>query len=114
MHVSDVLSSDRFPRASKYHPDWILSGVSGGAPCLQLTEWLVEAMPLKAGMRVLDLGCGRAQSSIFLRREFGVQVWAADLWFDPSENFRRIEDAGVADGVFPIRADARCLPFAAE
>jgi hypothetical protein len=30
---------------------------------------------------VLDLGCGRASSSIFLRREFGVQVWAADLWF---------------------------------
>ena len=29
-------------------------------------------------MRVLDLGCGRAMSSIFLRREFGVQVWATE------------------------------------
>jgi cyclopropane fatty-acyl-phospholipid synthase-like methyltransferase len=65
-------------------------------------------------MRVLDLGCGRAISSIFLRREFGVQVWAADLWFNPSENFRRVRDAGVEDGVFPIHADARSLPFAAE
>jgi SAM-dependent methyltransferase len=53
-------------------------------------------------------------SSIFLRREFGVQVWAADLWFSPSENHQRIRDAGVEDGVFPIRADARSLPFAAE
>jgi cyclopropane fatty-acyl-phospholipid synthase-like methyltransferase len=65
-------------------------------------------------MRVLDLGCGRALSSIFLRREFGVEVWATDLWFDASENLHRIRDAGVADGVFPIHADARALPFAAE
>ncbi len=81
---------------------------------LWLTEWLSEALDLRPGMRVLDLGCGRAISSIFLRREFGVQVWATDLWFDPSENVRRIRDAGVEDGVFPIRGDARALPFAAE
>ena len=37
-------------------------------------------------MRVLDLGCGLAMSSIFLRREFDVQVWATDLWFNASEN----------------------------
>ncbi len=52
-------------------------------------------------------------SSIFLHREFGVQVWATDLWFDASENLQRIRDAGVGDDVFPIHADARALPFAA-
>jgi SAM-dependent methyltransferase len=57
---------------------------------------------------------GRASSSIFLRREFGVQVWATDLWFSPSENIQRIRDAEVEDGVFPVRADARSLPFADE
>ena len=65
-------------------------------------------------MRVLDLGCGRAISSIFLRREFGVQVWATDLWFSASENLQRIRDAGVEDGVFPLHADARSLPFAPD
>jgi SAM-dependent methyltransferase len=65
-------------------------------------------------MRVLDLGCGRAMSSVFLRRELGVEVWAVDLWISPSENLRRISDAGVEDGVFPLRANARALPFAAE
>jgi cyclopropane fatty-acyl-phospholipid synthase-like methyltransferase len=104
----------RFPRASAYHPDWLASGVSGGANPLFMTEWLTEALDLKPGMRVLDLGCGRALSSIFLHREFGVQVWAADLWFDPTENLKRIRDAGVQDGVFPIHVDARKLPFAAE
>lgn len=106
------LWSDRFPRASQYHPDWVLGNASGGANALWLTEWLAEALELRPGMRVLDLGCGRASSSIFLRREFGVEVWAADLWFSAAENIQRIRDAGVEDGVFPFHVDARSLPFA--
>ncbi len=104
----------QFPRSAKYHPDWIIAGVSGGANPLWLTEWLAEVLDLHPGMRVLDLGCGRAMSSIFLHREFGVQVWATDLWFDVSENHERICDAGCVDGVFPIHADARALPFARD
>src|SRR6516162_1323720 len=114
MTTDPRLLSERFPRSSQYHPDWVLGSASGGANALWLTEWLTTAMDLRPGMRVLDLGCGRAMSSIFLRREFGVQVWAADMWFNPSENLRRIRDAGVEDGVFPIHADARSLPFAAD
>ena len=108
------LVSDRFSRSSQYHPEWIAASVSGGAHALWMTEWLTTALDLRPGMRVLDLGCGRASSSIFLRREFGVQVWATDLWFSASENLQRIRDAGVEDGVFPIHADARSLPFAVE
>lgn len=108
------LLSQHFPRASRYHPDWITASASGGANSLWLTEWLTSAMDLRPGMRVLDLGCGRAASSIFLHREFGVQVWAADLWFSASENIQRVRDAGAQEGVFPLHADARSLPFAAE
>ena len=108
------LVSERFPRSSQYHPEWVIASLSSGANALWLTEWLAAALDLRPGMRVLDLGCGRAMSSIFLRREFGVQVWATDLWFSPSENMQRIRDAGVEDGVFPIHADARSLPFAEE
>jgi len=49
-----------------------------------------------------------------LHREFGVQVWATDLWFNANENLKRIREAGVDDGVFPIHADARSLPFAVD
>jgi SAM-dependent methyltransferase len=114
MASDDRLLSERFPRASQYHPEWVLANASGGANSLWLTEWLTEAMELRPGMRVLDLGCGRASSSIFLHREFGVQVWATDLWFSASENMQRIRDTGVADGVFPMHADARSMPFAGE
>ena len=72
--MEEQLTADRFPRASRYHPDWVLAGVSGAANSLWLTEWLTEELDLRPGMRVLDLGCGRALSSIFLHREFGVQV----------------------------------------
>lgn len=113
MNPSQQLVSQRFPRASGYHPEWVLASVSGGANPLWLTEWLSEGLELRPGMRVLDLGCGRAVSSIFLRREFDLQVWATDLWFSAEENLQRIRDAGVQDGVFPIHADARSLPFAA-
>ena len=41
-------------------------------------------------------------------------MWATDLWFSASENLRRIRDAGVEDGVFPIHSEARALPFVAE
>ncbi|MBA4062671.1 MAG: hypothetical protein C0501_02985 [Isosphaera sp.] len=111
--VDDRLFSPRFPRSNAYHPDWVLAGVGGGANPLWLTEWLAEGLDLRPEMRVLDLGCGRGLSSVFLRREFGVRVWATDLWFDPTENLHRARDAGAADGVFPVRADARMLPFPA-
>ena len=111
MTTDERLISERFPRASAYHPEWVLGGVSGGANALWLTEWLCEGLDLRPGMRVLDLGCGRALSSIFLNREFGVEVWATDLWFSASENIQRVRDAGAHEGVFPIAADARSLPF---
>ncbi len=104
--------SQQFPRSAKYDLDWIRSSISGGANSLWLAEWLSGAMDLRPGMRVLDLGCGRAASSIFLHREFGVQVWATDLWFSANENLKRIREAGVDGSVFPIHADARSLPFA--
>jgi SAM-dependent methyltransferase len=109
-----LLFSEQFPLSSKYNPEWLLANVSGGANSLWLAEWLVSRLNLQPGMKVLDLGCGRAASSVFLGREFGVQVWATDLWYSVSENLRLIRDAGVADRVFPMHAEARSLPFANE
>lgn len=43
-----------------------------------------------------------------------MQVWATDLWISAAENIQRIRDAGVEDGVVPLHADARALPFASR
>lgn len=107
------LAKPRFPRSSTYDPMWIVDNLMG-PHVLWLAEYLSEAVDLKPDMRVLDLGCGKAISSIFFAKEFGVQVTAADLWIKPSENQRRIDAAGVADRVTPIHAEAHALPFAED
>lgn len=69
-------------------------------------------MNLNREMRILDLGCGRGLSSIFLAKEYGAQIWATDLWISASDNYKRIKEEGLADSIFPIHSDARTLPYA--
>ena len=111
--MKELLKNDRFPRSAKYDPDWVLKGWMG-PNVLWLTEWLTEKMELKPGMRVLDMGCGKALSSIFLAKEYGVQVWANDLWISAAENWQRIREAGLENQVYPIHAEAHDLPYAEE
>jgi SAM-dependent methyltransferase len=108
------LFNEQFPRSNAYHPEWILESASGGANSVWLVDWLTSVLELKSGMNVLDLGCGRGASSIFLAREYDVTVWATDLWFSPSDNLLRFRDADLARNIYPIHADARTLPFAAD
>ena len=84
-----------------------------GPNVLWLTEALCEHMTLEPGMRVLDMGCGRGLSSVFLAKEFGVKVWANDLWINPNDIWKVACDAGFGDSICPIRAEARQLPYAA-
>jgi len=105
------LAHPRFPRANGYDPTWIMAGEMG-PNVLWLTEALCGHMKLKPGMRVLDMGCGRGLSSVFLAKEFGVRVWANDLWVKPADIWATATEAGVADQVCPIQAEARQLPYA--
>jgi len=111
--MAELLNVEQFPRSTKYDPEWVLKGWMG-PNVLWLTEWLCEKMEFKPGMRVLDMGCGKALSSVFLAREFGVQVWANDLWISASENWQRIREAGLENQIYPIYAEARSLPYAEE
>ncbi len=108
---AEFMQHPDYPRASAYDPEWAYRNLMG-PNSLWLAEALTQVLPLEPGMRVLDLGCGTAITSIFLARELGVEVWAADLWIEPTVNRRRIEEAGVGDRVFPIEAEAHTLPFA--
>ena len=65
--------ADLFPRSQRYDLDWVVANQMG-PNVLWLTESLTNVMDLRPGMRVLDLGCGRALSSIFLAKEFGRRI----------------------------------------
>ncbi len=99
-----------FPLTSRYNEKWILAN-SLLHNTLYYAESLCGIMNLKQNMKVLDLGCGKAISSIFMAREFGVQVYAVDREVSPSDNFNRIMEMNLAEKVIPLKADARRLPF---
>ena len=68
--------NQQFPRSSAYDLKWVLEN-QVGPNVLWLAEALSQVMDLKPGMRVLDLGCGKAISSIFLAVEVaGSQIAA--------------------------------------
>jgi SAM-dependent methyltransferase len=104
------LKRDEYPRSNGYDAEWVLGGDMGPHP-LWLLEDLARDLDLKPGMRVLDLGSGKGATSVFLAKEYGVQVWAADLWIDPTEAAANIASQGV-DGVVTVKAEAHTLPFA--
>ena len=108
-----LLRNQDFPRTCKYEPDWMVS-LDMGCPTLWLLERLCEKVDLKPGMRVLDLGCGKAGGAIYLAKEFDVQVWAVDIAVSQTENWERIKQMGLEAQVFPLRSDARELPFPRE
>jgi SAM-dependent methyltransferase len=111
--MAELLRNDRFPLSTKYDPEWVMKGQMG-PNVLWLTEWLCEEMKLESGTRVLDMGCGKALSSVFLVKEFGVQVWANDLWIPATENWQRVREAGLENQVYPVHAEAHALPYAEE
>ena len=79
---------------------------------LKLEEELLMGHQIPAGSVVCDLGSGQGLTSLFLAKEYGFTVYAADLWSDPEENriFFRVQ--GVPDDtVIPVKADANDLPF---
>lgn len=105
-----AMDNPRYPRSARWCQEWIFHNTMGPIN-LWCTENLAGRMDLRSGMRVLDLGCGAASSSIFLASEFGVEVWAADLWIDPDDNQKRIEEAGLTSLIHPLRAEAHNLQF---
>src|SRR5215472_1112564 len=80
----DLMTHPQFPRTSAYDPTWVHHNLMG-PNALWLLEGLTQVVDFGPCRRVLDLGCGSAVTSIFLARELGLEVWAADLWIEPTD-----------------------------
>lgn len=85
--------------------DWMAPGG------LVLARLMAEQLAPKCGSRILDLGCGKGQSSVFLAARYGVQVVSVDLWISPKERNARAREAGVDTRILALQGDiGRGLP----
>ena len=75
----------------------------------QEVDFLVEALGLRPGMRVLDVGCGPGRHVLALARR-GIEAHGVDV----SARFIELASAAAPPGATFERLDARALPFADE
>lgn len=105
-----------YPKSRRWCTPALMQKIMGPNP-IKLTEELMEAegRAIAAGSRVCDLGSGQGLTSAFLAQEYGLNVYAADLWSDPEENRAFFHSLGLTDGqITPVKADACALPFAPD
>lgn len=101
-------------RSQAYSSPELMEEIMGPNP-VKLEEELLLDCRLPRGAVVCDLGSGQGLTSVFLAREYGFTVYAADLWSDPAENRAFFRSLGLPDRqVIPVKADAADLPFARD
>jgi SAM-dependent methyltransferase len=108
-----TVDRSKYPELSAYSREDIWRDIGPGG--LYLVSRLARALDLRPDAWVLDLGCGQAESSLYLAEHYQARIVAADLWTDPADNARKIASRGYRESVIPLRLDAsRPLPFAQE
>lgn len=104
----------KYPYSKNYDAPALLSRIMGPNP-VKLLEELLTGHHIPDGARVCDLGSGQGLTSVFLAKEYGFTVYAADLWSDPEENQAFFDAMGLSrHQLTPVKADAAALPFARD
>lgn len=100
-----------YRRSVKYSSPDLQSMIMGPNP-VKLEEELLIHHKIPEGSVVCDLGSGQGLTSVFLAKEYGFIVYAADLWSDPEENRKFFDRMGLSrEQIIPVKADANNLPF---
>lgn len=100
--------------SNRYDINLVREKIMGPNP-IKLEEELLADHRIPQGATVMDLGSGQGLTSVFLVKEYGFRVFAADLWSNPTENKQFFDQMGLTtEQIIPIHADANDLPFAEE
>lgn len=75
----------KYIKSQKYSTPELMSKIMGPNP-VKLEEELLIDSKIPENAVVCDLGSGQGLTSVFLAKEYGYTVYAADLWSDPEEN----------------------------
>lgn len=101
----------RYVKSEKYNTPALQAKIMGPNP-IKLEEELLLDHQIPAHAVVCDLGSGQGLTSVFLAKEYGFTVYAADLWSDPAENRAFFDAMGLGRRqIIPVKADATDLPF---
>lgn len=102
------LSAARHPRLMNMSCDEMYDYGRMMAPGgMLLAQTMADHLEVCSSSRVLDLGCGRGQTSVMLARRFGCHVISLDLWVGADERRKLESDAGVTDLVCCLQGDIR-------
>ena len=84
-----------------------------GPNAMRISEEMASYLPIEKDMRILDLGCGCGLSTLLLTQKYDAEVFAADLWVSPTDNYERFKALGIDGKAMPVSVDAtKGLPFA--
>lgn len=104
----------KYTKTKIFKNDFIKENIMGPNPA-KLLEELITLKEIPEKSTVLDLGCGKGVTSIMLAKEYGLRVFATDLWITPTENKKRFESFGLTSNeIIPIKSEAHELPYAEE
>lgn len=104
----------KYTRSERYDTPELQAKIMGPNP-VKLEEELLQNHQIPQGAVVCDLGSGQGLTSVFLAREYGFTVYAADLWSEPAENQAFFDSLDIPAGqIIPVKADATALPFARD
>ena len=104
----------KYIKSEKYNTPDLMAKIMGPNP-VKLEEELLSDSKIPSGAVVCDLGSGQGLTSVFLAKEYGFTVYAADLWSEPENNRRFFDEMGLSrEQIIPVKADATDLPFEKE
>ena len=115
--IQQILSTFRAPDRPQYPElqeysreecDQVFFGGGG----LYLATHMTRTLHLRTNDIILDLGCGKGSTSLFLAKHYGAKVIAPDLWTSAEFLSQKFSAQGYGEQITPVQMDVtQPLPF---